>query len=230
MVSMLSCKEKNEQISISKDNLNEQLSTLVKMNTKGIPINANLPLGYTRLSKLKCPVLWKADPENYGHLKSPGNKEFENLSAYYSILISSKTIGSPHVSTLSYLDINDHQRTDNYFDTVAAKQIDSCIYRLPNMKDFECYYFRNYSNKNSGGQYGNLLLLNNKTKAGKTITIYFEYGGEQNIAMRYFLIDKEKINIYEGSYYDDGCRLVATHKIEVDAAGELLVSKMKIKD
>ncbi len=224
-VTILSCTDTNVPSQKSSDNSKSQITAMIDLDSLNIPVNTNLPLGYYQLAEMKYPIFWESDTENYGLLKNPGNKAFENISFYYSNLNSRKPIGIPKVSSIAYLNINDNQKKDPYFDTVVAKLTDSCIYHLPNIRNLECYYFRQYSNKNSGGEYGNLLLVNNKTKAGKVITIYFEYGGEQNMAMRYFLIAKEKINIYEGSYFDDGFRLRKSHQIAVDEAGEISIKK-----
>lgn len=51
---------------------------------------------------------------------------------------------------------------------------------------YECYYFVIHSLKDSYGIYGNLLLKDSITNACKAINVFYEYGGDQNVSLKYF--------------------------------------------
>ena len=91
---------------------------------------------------------------------------------------------------------------------------------MPNIGIYECYY--------SYERYGNLLLLDPKTKNGKLLNIYADdIGGDSHTILRYFFIDKNVINIYEGSCYDDGCNLDEKFKIIINQDGEININQMQ---
>lgn len=102
--------------------------------------------------------------------------------------------------------------------TLYQQQLDSLRYRLPNIGKLQGYYFYQQSAGGYGG-YGNLLLLDSISKRGNVLNIHREVSGEQNISFRYFNIIKNKIKIYEGYCYDDGCSLKESYVIRVKSNG-----------
>lgn len=195
-----------------------------QIDTSTILINASFPFGNEALSMINLPKHWPADLENYGQLKKPEGKEFEKNGAYYQAINAVNTIKSPFVENIENIDLGPKNATDYYLDTLSNKSIDSCKYRLPNFGKYESYYYVEPAKRNANDVYGNLLLLDPKTQNGKVLNIYFEYGGDQSINMRYFFIQQNTINIYEGSCYDDGCGLAETFRISIDNEGEIKIS------
>lgn len=200
----------------------------VKTDTDKIKINATFPFGCADLAKYKYPHYWEEDHEHYGRLKSPEGKELADISTLLHTINNAKTINNPSIKSIEYLNLNEKYKDDAfYFDTLAVKQIDSCIYRLPDIRGYQCYYFRQYTNKQSYGEYASLLLLDPATQIGKLLTLYFKYGGEQNVNVRYYFIDKDTIHIYDGSYYDDGTTLNESFKITITEKNEIVINEVK---
>jgi len=207
----------------SKDSQILSESTLIKENilnqidSGNIKINGVFPFGCINLTKLKYPKHWEGDLENYGQLKKPNAKEFEDFGDCFKSINSIKTISPPKVENLEYLKIGDNFKDIYPLDTMLQKSIDSCRYHLPNIGIYECYYtYQQATKPNSFEIYGNLLLVDPKSRNGKLLNIYFEGSGDQHTEFRYFFIDKDTINIFEGSCYDDGCSLDQTSKIIIN--------------
>jgi len=188
--------------------------------TNKIKINANFPFGCADLTKFKYPKHWEGDLENYGQLKKPSGKEFYEIGQCFAAINLAKTIQSPKFQSLEVLKIGDSYTGAYNIDTLVQKSIDSCKYRLPNIAIYECYY--------SYERYGNLLLLDPKTKNGKVLNIYADdIAGDSHTILRYFLIDKNVITIYEGSCYDDGCNLEEKFKIIINQDGRVNINPMQ---
>lgn len=200
----------------TKDNLISQT------DTPKIQINSSFPFGCADLTKYKYPKRWEGDLENYGQLKQPKGKEFDDIGQCFELINSSKTIGSPTLKHLELLKIGDNFKNTLYLDTLLQKSTDSCRYRLPNIGIYECYYsYQQDTKPNSFGMYGNLLLLDPTNKQGKLVNVYFQGSGEQHLFYRYFFINNNVISIYEGYCYDDGCSLDEKFKITISQNGEL---------
>ncbi len=200
--------------SATKDNL------IALPDTSTIKINANFPFGCADLTKFKYPKHWEADLKNYGQLKKPSGKEFDDIGQCFAAINLVKTIKSPKFQSLELIKIGDNYKGAYNIDTLLLKSIDSCKYRLPNIGIYECYY--------SYERYGNLLLLDPKTKNGKLLNIYADdIGGDSHTILRYFFIDKNVINIYEGSCYDDGCNLDEKFKIIINQDEEINISQVE---
>ncbi len=200
--------------SATKDNL------IALPDTSTIKINANFPFGCVDLTKFKYPKRWEGDLKNYGQLKKPSGKEFDDIGQCFAAINLVKTIKSPKFQSLEVIKIGDNYKGAFNIDTLLQKSIDSCKYRLPNIGIYECYY--------SYERYGNLLLLDPKTKNGKLLNIYADdIGGDSHTILRYFFIDKNVINIYEGSCYDDGCNLDEKYKIIINQNEEINISKVQ---
>jgi len=73
------------------------------------------------------------------------------------------------------------------------------------------------------------LLLDPTRKRGKTLNIYYEVAGDQQVNFRYFLLEGETIKIYEGSCYDDGCSLSEKFTVYIKSNGNILISEKKLK-
>jgi hypothetical protein len=186
-------------------------------------INGAFPFGCIDLRKFKYPKHWKGHEEG---LEQPQGKEFEDIGQYFQKINSSKTLGSFKVNTLEIVKIGDDYKEFG-FDTLLIKSIDNCLYHLPKIGIYECYYFYGQTRVKSLGDYGNLLLLDPLTRNGKLVNIYFEYGGDQNVNFRYFIIDNETIKLYEGSCYDDGCGLAETYRISINQDGKVNIKQIK---
>ena len=118
------------------------------------------------------------------------------------------------------MEIGDIFKKANNVDTVMQISIDNCRYRLPNIGIYECYY--------SFQRYGNLILLDPKTKEGKLLNIYADdLGGDSHTKLRSFYIDKNEIRIFEGTCYDDGCNLDEKFKIIINSDGRININSFK---
>jgi len=200
--------------STTKDNL------IAQPDTNHVEINANFPFGCADLTKLKYPKHWEGDLENYGQLKQPNGKEFDDIGKCFALINLAKTIKSPKLQGLQVLKIGNNYKSAFDLDTLAQKSFNSCKYRLPNIGTYECYY--------SYDRFGNLLLLDPKTKNGKLLNIYFDdIGGDSHTFLRYFLIKNNAIHIYEGSCYDDGCTLDEKYKIIIDQDGGIKINEVQ---
>lgn len=186
-------------------------------------INSAFPFGCSDLRKYKYPKHWKGHEEG---LEQPLGKEFEDIGQCFQKINSSKSLGYLKVITLEIVKIGDDYK-EYGFDTLSIKAIDSCLYHLPKIGIYECYYFYGQTKVKSLGDYGNLLLLDPMTRNGKLLNIYFEYGGDQHVNFRYFIIDNETINLYEGSCYDDGCGLSETFRISINQDGKVNIKQIK---
>jgi len=189
-------------------------------DTVKIQINSNFPFGCADLAKFKYPKCWEGDLKNYGHLKKPKGQELEDIVKCFNAINSAKTIKSLKPKKIELFEIGDFFKNANNLDTLMQISIDSCMYRLPNIGIYECYY--------SYQRYGNLILLNPKTNEGKLLNIYADdLGGDSSTMLRYFYIDKNEIHIFEGACYDDGCFLDEKYKININSDGRINISSLK---
>lgn len=189
------------------------------------PFQASTPFGCTDLIHLQYPRRWEADTLNYGQLAQPDGQDFQDIGQYYQTLHETPVIPSPATRRIVALPLEDAH--DAYFDSLASKATDSCLYRLPDMGPYACYYFLQPGTGLSYGVYGNLLLLDPATQNGQVINVYFEYGGDQHIQLRYFLIDQHTIQLFEGACYDDGCELAATYVLSVHPDGNIAIEHIE---
>ncbi|MCC7301141.1 MAG: hypothetical protein IT233_00720 [Bacteroidia bacterium] len=214
-LTILSCSDSTNS---SKEDVVEEI------DLNAIQINATLPFGCINLTKLKYPMEWTSDLKNYGQLKNP--EELDSIGKCFYKINSSKVINSPVVKKSELLLIGDFLEQSHFLDTILQNSIDSCRFRLPNIGIYECYYsFQRDVKISSFGSYGNLLLLDPKTKTGKLLNIYFEGSGDSNVMSRYFFIDKDTIIIYEGRCYDDGCDLDEKYKINIAHDGSVNINR-----
>lgn len=196
---------------------------IVLPDTNEIKINADFPFGFADLPKYKYPQHWEGDMINYGQLKKPEGKEFEDCGLYFNKINSAKTIKAPKLGEIEPLNIADKNLSNFYFDSLASVSTDICKYRLHNMGPYECYYYVENSKTYSYGVYGNLLLVEPETRNGKVLNLYFGIGGDQHVGHRYFFIDQDSINLYEGSCFDDGCDLIETYTVSIHRDGKITI-------
>jgi hypothetical protein len=223
-----SCSTKTSENSYSSDTISLNKNVVAQTDTNKVKINTGFPFGAADLAKYKYPHYWEEDHERYGPVKSPEAKKLSDISTLLHTINNAKVISSPFIKSIEYLDLNERYKDDSYyFDTLAVKSLDSCIYRLPDIKNYQCYYFRQHTTKITYGEYGSLLFLEPSTRMGKLLTLYFEYGGEQNVTLRYYLIDKDTINIYDGYCYDDGTTLTESFKIFINPDAKIEIMKIK---
>lgn len=187
--------------------------------------HTNLPFGCAGLNNLNYPMHWEGDLQNYGQLKQPAGKTFDEIYTSFEVLNNTPTIDTVlTIQNLQYIQIGNSFTNIAYIDTLAQRNIDSLKYRLPNVRNYQCYYYYSESTLKYG-KYGNILLLDNTTHNGKVLNIYNEIGGDQNVSYRYFNITNESLIIYEGACYDDGCSLNKKWKILISADGEINITE-----
>lgn len=214
-----SCSNQNTNNSTPADTPKVKDNLIAKADTVNIPINTHFPFGCADLIKFNYPKRWDGDLENYGHLQKPIGKAFEDISMCFHAINSGKTIQSPLVRKLELIEIGDIFKTANNVDTVMQISIDNCRYRLPNIGIYECYY--------AYQRYGNLILLDPKTKEGKLLNIYADdLGGDSHTTLRSFYMDKNEIRIFEGACYDDGCSLDEKCKVVIHADGTININPL----
>ncbi len=202
----------------SKDSINP-----VRPDTNNIKVNAEFPFGSIALARYTYPHYWKEN-ENYNETKSKETKELEEISTILHAINNAKVIPPPKTRSIEFIDLNQKYKDDSYyFDTLAVRETDSCIFRLPDIKNFQCYYFRQITKKRTYGDYGSLLLIDNKTNIGNLLTVYFEYGREQNVSLRYYYVSNDTIHLYDGYCYDDGTTLKESFKITVNETNKIQV-------
>jgi len=210
----LSCSNSNREGSNLTDISSNRDSVISNSDTNGISINATYPFGCADLTKINYPKKWDADLEHYGQLKKPAGKEYENIYQCFQTINTTKVIVTPTTRKIEHLIIGDNFK-NNQPNLILQTSADSCRFRLPNVGIYECYYSYR-QDANSLALYGNLLLLDPKTKNGKILNVYFQGYGESYVVFRYFVIDKNVINIYEGYCCDDGCSLDFKFKIAIN--------------
>jgi len=185
----------------------------------------NLPFGCAGLNNLTYQMHWEADPKNYGHLEQPVGKTFDEVYTCFETLNNQPTLDTVlTIYNLQYINIGSAFNNNTYIDTLAQRNIDSLKYRLPNVRNYQCYYYYTESAAKYG-KYGNILLLDNSTQNGKVLNIYNEISGDQNVSYRYFNITNESLIIYEGACYDDGCSLNKKWKILISGDGEINIAE-----
>ncbi len=227
-LTICSCSHKPTENSTFSDTTLLNKKTIVQTDTNKVKINTGFPFGCADLAKYKYPKYWEENHEHYGQLKSPEGKELADISTLLHKINNAKTISPPIIKSIEYLNLNEKYKDDAYyFDTLAIKQIDSCIYRLPDIRGYQCYYYRQQTKKQSYGDYGSLLMLDPTTQIGKLLTLYFEYGGDQNVKLRYYFIDKDTIHIYDGNSEYDGTTLTEAFKITVAETKEIVIKEVK---
>lgn len=210
--------------SVVESNSNDS-DTITPIDTNNIPINSNFPFGSSELTKVKYPKHWDSDPKHYGQLKYPEENVIHSIRQCFLNLNSQKVIETPVIKNIELIKLGDYLEQSYTFDSTLQKSIDSCRYRLPNMGIYECYYSCRLDTVNKIlVTYGNLLLLNPTTRSGKILNIYYDGSGDSHVVSRYFFIDNETINIYDGAFYDDGCYLNKTHIISING------DKISVKD
>ncbi len=224
---ILSCSNK------AVDNSNATEKTIIKKSitaptkTGEIQINMNFPFGCADLVKYKYPKHWEGDLKNYGHLKQPKGKEFEDLGQCFGSLNKVESQQKkPEIIKTHHIKIGENFQDTLYYDTIAQQKTENLKYRLPDIGKYQCYYFfeQSYS---VYGYYGNLLLLDPKSKEGKTLNIYNEVSGDQHMSFRYFYLDGKTLRIYEGSYYDDGCGLTEKFNVNINTDGQITINELK---
>ena len=151
-------------------------------------------------------------------LEQPKGKEFENLGKYFAQLHAAAPVSMVQVNQIDVIRIGEEAKEQG-FDASAIQSMEHCLYQLPKMGIYDYYYFYAQTKTKPLGNYGNLLLLDPVTKNGKLLNIYFEYGGEQHVKYRYFLIEDQTIRLYEGACYDDGCGLKEAFHMRIQADG-----------
>lgn len=212
-----SCADSTADKSNPADTTARMANFMAQPDTDKIKMNANFPFGCAELKKLNYPKHWEGNLENYGHLKMPQGKKFEDIGNCFAAIHMAKTIQSPKFQRLEVLKIGDHNKCAFNNDTILQKSMSSCRYRLPNIGMYECYYFYE--------RFGHLLLLDPKTKNGKILNIYADdIGGDSHTILRYYYMDENEITIYEGSCYDDGCTLDEKYKISIAQNGAVNIN------
>jgi hypothetical protein len=210
------------------DTTSTNKTVVAQSDTELVNINTSFPFGSAELRKYKYPHYWEENHDRYGPAKSPESKKLADISTLLSSINHAKTILPPKIKNFEYLDLNKKYKSDLYhFDTTAIKSLDSCVYRLPNFKNYQCYYYRQQTTRSNYGDYGSLLLLDPAIGTGKLLTLYFEYGGDQSVVLRYYFMDNDTIHLYDGYCYDDGTTLSESFKIFINPEGKIEAKEIK---
>lgn len=189
------------------------------IDTDEIKMTAPFPFGCSDLKKWKYPISWKSNVQNDGQFSKNSELQFQRIYSCFDSINGAKVIEKPNFDKIELLELGETFRTALNLDTLMQRSIDSCRYRLPNMGIYECYY--SYSG------YGNLFLLNPKTKEGKLLNIYAnDLAFEGSTVVRFFYIEKNEISIYHTYCYDDGCKINESLKIVVAENGEIHVDQI----
>lgn len=217
-----SCSNNISDNSIYTDTTTINKTVVAQTDMEKVSINTSFPFGSAELRKYKYPHYWEENHDRYGPAKSPESKKLADISTLLSSINHAKTIPPPEIKNIAYIDLNKKYKNDlYYFDTLAIMYLDSCVYRLPNFKNYQCYYYRQQTKRSNYGDYGSLLLLDPAIGIGKLLTLYFEYGGDQSVGLRYYFIDKDTIHLYDGYCYDDGTTLSESFKIFINSEGKI---------
>jgi hypothetical protein len=225
-ISVVSCSNETGGGRLS-DQTNAKDSVEISQERSGIEINRTLPFGCSALLSWKYPRFWAGDMEEYGQLKQPNGQEFENLHKCFADLNNNKTIAMDlDMVQVQHVKIGQDYKNTFYYDTIAQRCIDSLKWRLSDIGPYQCYYFFGQS-QNGFGDYGTLLLLDPSLKSGKTMNIYYEVGAEQCVDYRYFVVEDRNVRIFEGSCYDDGCRLTERFIVEIQSGGQIVVNELE---
>jgi hypothetical protein len=159
------------------------------------------------------------DYDLYDSINTSSNKIaeeiFSSCNNYFNKINASESTSVPKMGKISFLSFQYGLKYDYYFDTLAAKNLDTCLFRLQNIGALECYYFLAESTIFSYGVYGNLALINPITLETTVVNIFHQFGGDQNVKNRYFKIKGNKILIYDGWCYDTGCGLKYSGKLKI---------------
>ncbi len=224
-----SCSNKSDDTTTTEKNANEQTQPTE------IPINANYPFGCTDLHEFKFELkLFARATNSYRDVMQEREERVskrKELEAFIQCFDSIHQVETqkvkPEVRRLAHLTLSKQFTYMLDFDSTARNRVDNLKYRLPDIGKYECYYFFEQSNK-LPGYYGNLLLLDPKTKVGTPINIYYAVGANKSMAIRYFNIDGETIQIFEGSYTVADCFLRESFKIHIKPNGEIMVEELKL--
>lgn len=199
---------KLEDVSANKD------KPISSTNASSIPVNAEYPFGCAELTAFTYPRHWEGNLEEIGHLKQPDGQLFEHIGHCFNLIHSVKKIETPTILHVELIEIGTTFKLANNLNITKQSSFDHCLYRLPDIGIYEVYYAFN--------QYGNLILLNPATHDAKLLNIYADdLGGDSSTVLRYFYMEKNEIQIYEASYYDDGCTLNKHSTITIQADGQL---------
>jgi hypothetical protein len=131
-----SCSNQITDNLISTDSLKTKDNLITQADTAKIHTNANFSFGCADLTKFKYPKHWKGDLENYGQLKKPTGKEFEDIGKCFNAINSAKTIKSPRPLKLELMEIGDIFKNANNLDTVM--QVSFAEHRHLRMLLFIC--------------------------------------------------------------------------------------------
>jgi hypothetical protein len=223
---------RNDSFVTSKIETAKIISNIINKDTSiersKVQIDSNFPFGCIELSNFKYPKKWTSTGGDGSEFSDKDEKELKYLSDCFHNINHGNSMLTPKVEHLEILKIGtNYKNASHYFDTLAIKSIENCKFRLPRIGIYHCYYFFQESKTHSYGDYGNLLLLDTLNRKGKLLNIYYDYGGDQSVSSRYFLIDKNVINLYGGSCYDDGCGLSETFRIKISQEGKVEIARIQ---
>ncbi len=203
-----------------------KVDTTTSADTAQMILDADFPFGCADLTKFTYPKRWEADAKQYGQLQQPQAKEWDALvECFKAIHESTSTAETPALLHTEYVTVGTMDVSALRYDTAAAQRTRHLKYRLPDAGMYACYYFFEHADTMEG-DYGNLLLYDQRSKTGKVLNIYHVLYGEQHVQYRYFTMDANVITLYTGYYYDDGCLLNRSHIISILPNGELQIDQL----
>ena len=189
--------------------------TLQNTTAVNAAVNAAYPFGSPLITTLTLPKKWEADPENYGSLQPPDGLVFDSIAGYYEQLNTAGVIAKPEFVSVKVMLPITSTEMNLHVDSLIMYHLDSCRFRLPDTRLYECYYFSKTDTSAPASAYGNILLIRKDTRSAQLVQAYHMQGGEQSVKYQFFTINREEISLYSGWYYDDGITLNLKQKIKI---------------
>lgn len=224
----LSATEKSTSIRIETDTATEIIIDTLYEGDKSIikkgkyflkpPAITPLPFGYTGNSKIFTVI-----NTYYSDLVCK-NCNLYNTGSSAPVTKNRKIYKLPYIKAIKYLKTNKDE-IDTCLDGKPFGEhikLNKYNYRLPDVKNYQCYYWCNFEYANDQYTfkekvncnwcllnlfYGYLIFYNPKTSIAEVITIYFDTFQDGTALFRHFLIDKNyniKLTNFSAASDDDG--------------------------
>ena len=108
--------------------------------------------------------------------------------------------------------------------------------RLPNIGEMELYFqcgeiplilprAENYNFQHDCKEYGNLVLINIKSRKTKILNVYGRFNSEEDSHSRYFYIERNTINVYQEDNYESDISFEKIYSIQIKDFEHIIVTK-----
>lgn len=230
-------KKKEAAESVGKSNMHQTKSDSVAklFEPEQMDINVQLPFGSPVLVSHKFPKQWENTA--YSDTKPSENENLliEVEQFYYKL--NTRKITEPKVSKIEYINLFYPWK----FNDSLLKLVDSCQFRLPDMGPYVAYFNYSFTKgpyKEKEGvdfeehapyliSYGNLILIDPKTRNAKILNIHANIAAPFSAYARYFYIDnKGKIHIFERSSDEDLYTFKKRYSISIKKNGQIKVEEI----